>query len=105
MSASGFRFEANQPYQLEAIASVVDLFDGQPQDAEHRLEDRSSDSSQGAWYSRDGGSLSSVLCSDELHTMARLSCHRVQHRLLSPQRSAAALRHRPTEQSAMGRLR
>lgn len=34
MSGTGFQFDANQPYQLDAIASVVDLFDGQPQDAE-----------------------------------------------------------------------
>lgn len=34
MSGSGFRFDAGQPYQLDAIASVVDLFDGQPKDAE-----------------------------------------------------------------------
>ncbi|MFT9774139.1 DEAD/DEAH box helicase family protein [Brevibacterium casei] len=33
-SSSGFKFEASQPYQLEAINSVVDLFDGQPKDAE-----------------------------------------------------------------------
>lgn len=33
-SQSGFQFDANQPYQLDAIASVVDLFDGQPKDAE-----------------------------------------------------------------------
>lgn len=33
MSASGFQFDASQPYQLDAIASVVDLFDGQPKDA------------------------------------------------------------------------
>ncbi|MHB1521874.1 MAG: restriction endonuclease [Ferrimicrobium sp.] len=29
-----FKFDANQEYQLEAISSVVKLFDGQPQDAE-----------------------------------------------------------------------
>lgn len=29
MSSSGFQFDPNQPYQLDAIASVVDLFDGQ----------------------------------------------------------------------------
>ena len=34
MSGSGFHFDASQPYQLDAIASVVDLFDGQPKDAE-----------------------------------------------------------------------
>lgn len=34
MSGSGFQFDANQPYQLDAISSVVDLFDGQPKDAE-----------------------------------------------------------------------
>lgn len=32
--SSGFQFDASQPYQLDAIASVVDLFDGQPKDAE-----------------------------------------------------------------------
>ncbi|QNO38899.1 DEAD/DEAH box helicase family protein [Protaetiibacter sp. SSC-01] len=35
MSGSGFQFDASQPYQLDAIASVVDLFDGQPKDAEN----------------------------------------------------------------------
>lgn len=30
----GFKFDASQPYQLDAIKSVVDLFDGQPKDAE-----------------------------------------------------------------------
>jgi type III restriction enzyme len=34
MSKSGFQYDASQPYQLDAIASVVDLFDGQPKDAE-----------------------------------------------------------------------
>lgn len=34
MKASGFQFDASQQYQLDAIASVVDLFDGQPKDAE-----------------------------------------------------------------------
>lgn len=33
MSGSGFQFDASQAYQLDAIASVVDLFDGQPKDA------------------------------------------------------------------------
>ncbi|WP_295836149.1 DEAD/DEAH box helicase family protein [uncultured Microbacterium sp.] len=33
-SGSGFQFDASQPYQLDATASVVDLFDGQPKDAE-----------------------------------------------------------------------
>ncbi|MCG7421744.1 DEAD/DEAH box helicase family protein [Micrococcus sp. ACRRV] len=32
--SSGFKFDASQPYQLDAIKSVVDLFDGQPKDAE-----------------------------------------------------------------------
>ncbi|PPG81477.1 restriction endonuclease [Rathayibacter sp. AY1H2] len=34
MEGSGFQFDASQPYQLDAIASVVDLFDGQPRDSE-----------------------------------------------------------------------
>ena len=34
MGKSGFQFDASQQYQLNAIASVVDLFDGQPKDAE-----------------------------------------------------------------------
>ncbi|WP_024441288.1 DEAD/DEAH box helicase family protein [Mycobacterium sp. UM_WGJ] len=34
MSGSGFQFDASQPYQMAAIASVIDLFDGQPKDAE-----------------------------------------------------------------------
>lgn len=34
MSGSGFQFDASQSYQLDAIASVVDLFDGQPKDAQ-----------------------------------------------------------------------
>lgn len=29
-----FKFDANQPYQQEAVASVVDLFEGQPVDAD-----------------------------------------------------------------------
>lgn len=33
-ASSGFKFDASQAYQLEAINSVVDLFDGQPKDAE-----------------------------------------------------------------------
>ena len=36
-ASSGFKFDASQPYQLEAINSVVDLFDGQPKDAEKLL--------------------------------------------------------------------
>ena len=31
--SSGFKFDASQPYQLDAIKSVVALFDGQPKDA------------------------------------------------------------------------
>lgn len=34
MSGSGFQFDASQQYQLDAVASVIDLFDGQPKDAE-----------------------------------------------------------------------
>lgn len=34
MSTSGFQFDAKQQYQLDAIQSVVDLFDGQPKDVE-----------------------------------------------------------------------
>jgi type III restriction enzyme len=34
MSNSTFQFDASQQYQLDAIASVVDLFDGQPKDAD-----------------------------------------------------------------------
>lgn len=34
MSNSGFQFDPKQQYQLDAIQSVVDLFDGQPADAE-----------------------------------------------------------------------
>lgn len=37
MSGSGFQFDAGQPYQLDAIASVVDLLDGQPKYAEKLL--------------------------------------------------------------------
>lgn len=33
-ASSGFKFDASQQYQLDAIKSVVDLFDGQPKDAE-----------------------------------------------------------------------
>lgn len=33
MNGSGFQFDANQSYQLDAIASIVDLFDGQPKHA------------------------------------------------------------------------
>src|SRR5699024_12725384 len=33
-ASSGFTFAASQQYQLDAINSVVDLFDGQPKDAE-----------------------------------------------------------------------
>lgn len=34
MSSANFQFDARQQYQLDAIAAVVDLFDGQPGDAE-----------------------------------------------------------------------
>ena len=34
MGKSGFQFDASQQYQLDAIASTVGLFDGQPKDAE-----------------------------------------------------------------------
>lgn len=37
MSNSGFQFDDSQGYQLDAIASVVDLFDGQPKDADGLL--------------------------------------------------------------------
>ncbi|MGG7452331.1 DEAD/DEAH box helicase family protein [Plantibacter auratus] len=30
----GFKFDANQQYQIDAINAVIDLFDGQPKDAE-----------------------------------------------------------------------
>ncbi len=32
--STGFQFDSHQQYQLDAIAAVVDLFDGQPKDAE-----------------------------------------------------------------------
>ncbi|MBL8087445.1 MAG: DEAD/DEAH box helicase family protein [Chthonomonas sp.] len=34
MSTSGFQFDPKQQYQLDAIQSVVELFDGQPKDVE-----------------------------------------------------------------------
>jgi type III restriction enzyme len=34
MNGSGFQFDPSQPFQLEAISSVVDLLDGQPVNAE-----------------------------------------------------------------------
>lgn len=34
MAGSGFQFDASQQYQLDAISSVVGLFDGQPKDAD-----------------------------------------------------------------------
>jgi len=34
MSTSEFQFDAKQQYQLDAIQSVVDLFDGQAKDVE-----------------------------------------------------------------------
>ncbi|MFN7367544.1 MAG: DEAD/DEAH box helicase family protein [Armatimonadota bacterium] len=34
MSGTGFKFDAKQSFQIEAIQSVVDLFDGQPLDGE-----------------------------------------------------------------------
>ena len=34
MSNTGFQFDPRQQYQLDAIAAVVDLFDGQPKDAD-----------------------------------------------------------------------
>ena len=34
MAGSGFQFDASQQYQLDAINSVVGLFDGQPKDAD-----------------------------------------------------------------------
>lgn len=34
MSGTSFQFDPSQPYQLDAIASVIELFDGQPKDAE-----------------------------------------------------------------------
>lgn len=34
MSSTGFKFDPSQDFQLDAINSVVDLFDGQPKDAE-----------------------------------------------------------------------
>ena len=34
MASTGFRFDPRQQYQLDAINAVVDLFDGQPKDAD-----------------------------------------------------------------------
>ena len=34
MGNTGFQFDPRQQYQLDAIAAVVDLFDGQPRDAD-----------------------------------------------------------------------
>lgn len=34
MGGSAFQFDPSQPYQLEAVGAVVDLFDGQPKDAD-----------------------------------------------------------------------
>ena len=37
MGNAGFQFDSRQQYQLDAIAAVVDLFDGQPRDADKLL--------------------------------------------------------------------
>jgi type III restriction enzyme len=34
MTGSGFQFDASQQYQLDAINSVVGLFEGHPRDAD-----------------------------------------------------------------------
>ena len=34
MGNTGFQFDPRQQYQLDAVAAVVDLFDGQPKDAD-----------------------------------------------------------------------
>lgn len=48
MSKSGFQFDAKQQYQLDAIQSVVDLFDGQPKDVEKLVTTLRSEDSVGA---------------------------------------------------------
>ena len=45
MSQDAFRFDPSQQFQLDAISSVVDLFDGQPRDVEALLSTLKADSS------------------------------------------------------------
>lgn len=45
MSQDAFRFDPSQQFQLDAISSVVDLFDGQPRDVEALLTTLKADSS------------------------------------------------------------
>ena len=89
MSGTGFQFDASQQYQLDAIASVVGLFDGQPKDAERlvttlrgtALQPESTQSSQmviDADYTQEIGAVGNSLVLDRDLILANLQ--RVQDR-------------------------
>lgn len=85
-NGSGFQFDASQEYQLDAIASVVDLFDGQPKDAEKLIttlrSKKALDDSDGAALdldlSREIGAVGNRLVLDRDLVLANL--RRVQDR-------------------------
>jgi len=86
MSGTGFQFDASQQYQLDAIASVVDLFDGQPKDAEKlittlRGSAKFDDSSQAALdmdLTQEVGAVGNSLVLD--HEVILANLQRVQDR-------------------------
>lgn len=77
MSSAGFHFDPRQPFQLDAIASVVDLFDGQPKDAEKlattlRVEVAAKEGELGLDTSQDVGAIGNNLVLDEAAILANL---------------------------------
>ncbi|WP_336645035.1 restriction endonuclease [Microbacterium sp. USHLN186] len=82
MTVSSFQFDSEQKYQLDAVASVVDLFDGQPKDGE-RLERALTGaahtaSGQGRFDLEDVGAVGNSLVLDTDTILANL--RRVQDR-------------------------
>lgn len=89
MAGSGFQFDASQGYQLDAISSVVELFDGQPQDADKlvttlRGAPALADDSEGAFeldLTQEVGAIGNNLVLDEALVLANLQAVQDQNGL------------------------
>src|SRR5690625_1793201 len=80
MGSTGFKFDASQEFQLDAINSVVDLFDGQPKDPERlvatlRGRDVLKDTDQSALtmdHTQEVGAIGNTLVLDDFTVLQNL---------------------------------
>ena len=78
MGNTGFQFDPRQQYQLDAIAAVVDLFDGQPRDADtlavimHGTVRQAADGQLAVNTAQEIGAIGNNLVLDEAAILANL---------------------------------